>query len=373
MQRLCIFSKKVHASERRWSRLVIPGAQVPHFEAMQRELRTSGDFQLWVLRSGSGSGSGGAQAWRWGCRMSVQVKWCCGGVGTGPLQGRLQGFSLPCCSGQPLPSSPVGPACLALTCLPAHLPTHLLPQRPMILELSQFYDDNAVTPGDTVSLYRDLRTSALTVEVEHAAAAEQADAAAAAAVAAAPTARVAALPMAVPAGRGAGASGGAAAAAAVPGGHLPAARWHFKASPRPQQGRGGGSVEQCSPAHSEGEDEDGDMEYSPTAASDGRGGATGGRGGASRGALAVRRRLQQLQGFARDSDCSDEVGGQLLLGRQTRQSVHLPAGSLPNRPLGRGGACSCHSSIYMAHSNCHGAGQQRHLHSLPGPPLPCTG
>jgi hypothetical protein len=253
----------------------------------------------------------------------------------------------------------------------------------MILELSQFYDDNAVSPGDTVSLYRDLRTSALAVEVEHAAAAEQADAAAAAtaaAVAAAPMARVAALPMAVPAGRGAGASGGAAAAAAVPGGHLPAARFHFKASPRPQQGRGGGSVKQCSPAHSEGEDEDGDMEYSPTAASNGRGGASGGRGGASggrggasRGALAVRRRLQQLQGFARDSDCSDEVGGQLLLGRQTRQSVHLPAGCLPNRPLGRGGGCSCHSSIYMAHSNCHGAGQQRHLHSLPGPPLPCTG
>ena len=63
MQRLCIFSKTVHASERRWNQLVIPGAQVPHFEAMQRELCTGGDLQLWVTGSGGG---GNAQAWRLG-------------------------------------------------------------------------------------------------------------------------------------------------------------------------------------------------------------------------------------------------------------------------------------------------------------------
>lgn len=68
MQRLCIFRKKVHASERRWSRLVIPGAQLPYFVAMQQELHIPGDFHLWV------TGRDGAQAWRWGCRMSVQVR-----------------------------------------------------------------------------------------------------------------------------------------------------------------------------------------------------------------------------------------------------------------------------------------------------------
>jgi hypothetical protein len=120
MQRLCIFSKKVHASKRRWSRLVIPGAQVPHFEAMQRELRTSGDFQLWVMGSGGGSGGGGgggAQDWRWGCRMSVQVKWCCAESGQGCCRAGCRASACPaaaaslCRPPQRAPPAWPSPAC----------------------------------------------------------------------------------------------------------------------------------------------------------------------------------------------------------------------------------------------------------------------
>ena len=64
---LCILSKQVHASERRWNRLVIPSAQLPHFQHMQAELNAEGsDFQIYV-RDASGS------TWRWCCRMVVQA------------------------------------------------------------------------------------------------------------------------------------------------------------------------------------------------------------------------------------------------------------------------------------------------------------
>lgn len=59
----------------------------------------------------------------------------------------------------------------------------------MLLDLGPFYADNAVTEGDTIMLFRDLRTNALIVHVERAArsAAAALDPAAPAAVPAADT------------------------------------------------------------------------------------------------------------------------------------------------------------------------------------------
>ena len=66
--RLCILSKLVHASERQWCRLVIPGAVMKLWQAMQR-VRLPGWVWGWVLGGPAG-----------GCWGAVGGGWVQGGV-----------------------------------------------------------------------------------------------------------------------------------------------------------------------------------------------------------------------------------------------------------------------------------------------------
>ncbi|KAL4436729.1 hypothetical protein ABPG75_003868 [Micractinium tetrahymenae] len=108
-ERILILKKSVHPSERQWSRLVVPGAQVHFFQAIQAspraELKAAGkDINLYIKDYGPTP-----RTWRWLFRMTVQ--------------------------------------------------------RPMVLDLQPFYLHHGVNAGDTVCLYRNLATNELTVEL----------------------------------------------------------------------------------------------------------------------------------------------------------------------------------------------------------------
>lgn len=153
-----ILQKLVHASERQWARLVIPGKQVPHFTAMQAELKALGqDISIFVRDAPPGT-----RTWRWMCRMTVQV-------GRAPTQLRLGGWvggsmaARRCArsstgvwepssyqnpetasSSAPAPTMQRPMILLHPSTASALASTHLGPaptlQRPMILDLGSFYE-----------------------------------------------------------------------------------------------------------------------------------------------------------------------------------------------------------------------------------------
>ncbi|KAI7837828.1 hypothetical protein COHA_008316 [Chlorella ohadii] len=254
--RLCILSKLVHASERQWCRLVIPGAVLKLWQAIQREIKAAGsDFTI-IAQSADGT-----RAWRFGARMTVQ--------------------------------------------------------RPMLLELGPFYADNNVREGDTVNLYRDLLSNAIYVDVQRgpasqAAASAAALAAAVAGTAAAPAPGTAAELLPTLTIDPYVAAAAASATAKV----LPCQVWtqHMGkvVKSREPAAAAGAAPKKRSPAHSE-DDSDGDWSPTARAGSRSRGGVPGA------GPLPLRRKLVDGQQASSRQSNSDEDSTDVYSAEQMRR------------------------------------------------------